>query len=102
MIEHHVTSLAAKLGLRLSKDQLAELRQEAQAAIANEDLSAISPMDELVKRTGAAMREVVAQNRAQRCCRGGEKLLRKVTAGALPNHEVVPSVVEITVTDGPN
>jgi hypothetical protein len=85
---YHVSEIAKRLGLRLSKADLADLRLRAAQAIAEENLAAMASMEALVDASRSAARRAAAEFLAARCQQGGRALLRHVTAGLMPDEEL--------------
>jgi hypothetical protein len=84
----HVRSLAAAIGLRLTDDDLDELRRVAATALRAHDLDAPASTEYLATTAGAAMRTVIAGHLAQRCSQKGTRLLQRVTDGRLADSRV--------------
>ncbi len=81
----HVRSLAAAIGLRLTGNDLHELRQVAARALSHHDLDARASTEHLATMAGVAMRAAIADYLAERCSQKGTRLVRRVTEGRLPN-----------------
>jgi hypothetical protein len=81
----HVRSLAAGIGLRLTGNDLRELRKVAATALADHDLDAPASTEHLATAAGVAMRAAIADHLAERCSQKGTRLLRRVTDGRFPD-----------------